>query len=73
MHRGAWVTALILGLIVIGITVALLIEASRGPSFRAEDYASLDECLANIPAEWAPGSMTRDGAEQACRFVHGGR
>lgn len=73
MQRGAWVTALVLGLIVIGITVALLIEASRGPSFRAEDYESLQECLANIPAEWAPGSMNRDGAEQACRFVHDGR
>lgn len=71
MHRGAWVTALVLGLIVVGITAALLVEASRGPSFRAEDYDSLQECLANIPAEWAPGSMNRDGAEQACRYVHG--
>ena len=71
MHRGAWVTALVLGLIVVGITAALLIEASRGPSFRAEDHDSLQECLANIPAEWAPGSMNRDGAEQACRYVHG--
>ena len=71
MHRGAWVTALVLGLIVVGITAALLIEAGRGPSFRAEDYDSLQECLANIPAEWAPGSMNRDGAEQACRYVHG--
>lgn len=71
MNRSAWITALVLGLTIIGITVALLIETNRGPSFRAEDYDSLQECIASIPAEWAPGSMHRDGAEEACRYVHG--
>lgn len=72
VNRGAVITALVLGLAVIGITVALLVEVNRGPSFRAEDYDNLQECLANIPSGWAPGSMQRDGAEQACRYVHGG-
>lgn len=71
MNRGTWVTALVLGLIIVGITVALLLEANQGPSFRAEDYDTLEECVANIPAEWRPGSMQRDGAEEACRYVHG--
>lgn len=73
MNRSTLITAVVLGLTIIAITVALLIEANRGPSFRAADYDSLQECLSNIPAEWAPGSMQRDGAEDSCRYVHGGR
>lgn len=73
MNRGTLITALVLGLTLIGITVALLMEANRGPTFRAEDYGSLQECLANIPVEWAPGSLQREGAADACRYVHGGR
>ena len=72
MNRGALITVVVLGLVVVGITVALLMEANRGPTFRAEDYDTLQECLANIPVEWAPGSMQRDGAATACRYVHGG-
>lgn len=71
MNRGTLITALVLGLIIVGITVALLIETNRGPTFRAEDYDTLQECLANIPAEWRQGSLQRDGAEDACRYVHG--
>lgn len=71
MNRGTWITALVLGLIIVGITIALLVEANRGPSFRPEDFNSLQECLANIPVEWGPGTMQRDGAEEACRYVHG--
>ena len=73
MNRSTWITALVLGLTIIGITVALLIETNRGPSFRAEDYDSYQECVANIPAQWAPGSLQRDGAEEACMYVHGRR
>ena len=73
MNRGTLITAVVLALTIIGITVALLIEANRGPSFRPEDYPGLQECLANIPAEWAPGSMQREGAADACRYVHGRR
>lgn len=71
MNRGAVLTAAVLGLTLVIITVALLMEANRGPTFRAEDYETLQECLANIPVEWAPGSLQRDGAEQSCRYVHG--
>lgn len=73
MNRGTLITALVLGLTIVGITVALLMEANRGPSFRPQDYGSLQECLANIPAEWAPGSLQRDGAAEACHYVHDGR
>lgn len=73
MNRSTWITALVLGLIIIGITVALLIETNQGPSFRAQDHDSYQECVANIPAEWAPGSLQRDGAEEACMYVHGRR
>ena len=72
MNRGALITVVVLGLVVVGITVALLMETNRGPTFRAEDYDTLQECLANIPVEWAPGSMQRAGAATACRYVHGG-
>ena len=71
MNRGALLTAVVLGLTIVGVTVALLMEANRGPSFRAQDYDTLQECLASIPVEWAPGSMQRDGAAQSCRYVHG--
>lgn len=73
MKRGTWITALVLGLTVVAITVALLMEANQGPSFRAEDHANLEECLRNIPVEWAPGTMQREGAQDACRYVHGRR
>lgn len=72
MNRGAWITALVLALTVIAITVALLVEANRGPTFRPADYQTLAECLRNIPTEWAPGSMQREGAQDACHYVHGG-
>lgn len=71
MNRGTLITAVVLGLTLVAITVALLVEANRGPAFRAEDYDTLQECLANIPAEWGPGTMQRDGAEDACRYIHG--
>lgn len=73
MNRGTMVTALVLGLTLVAVTVALLMEANSGPSFRPQDYATLQECLANIPAEWAPGSLQRDGAVEACQYVHGRR
>lgn len=70
MTRSSWITAAVLAAIAIAITVALVLEASAGPSFRAEDYASFQECVQNIPAEWGPGSMQRSGAEQSCMYVH---
>lgn len=71
MSRGTLVTGIVLAAIVVAIIVALFMEAAAGPTFRAEDYGSLRECLASIPAEWGPGTFQRDGAEQACMYVHG--
>jgi hypothetical protein len=70
MNRTTWITAAALALIVAAIVVALLMEAASGPTFRAGDYPSYDECVRNIPAEWGPGTPQRDGAEEACFFVH---
>lgn len=71
MKRSTLITAVVLIGTLIGIIVALFLEASAGPTFRAEDYESVQECVRNIPAEWGPGSLQRDGAEQACMYVHG--
>ena len=70
MSRSTWITAGILAVIVAAIVAALVVETSRGPTFRAEDHASYEECLRNIPTEWGPGSLQRSGAEDACRYVH---
>ena len=56
--------------IVLGIIAALLVEAAAGPTFRAEDHASYEECVRNIPSEWSRGSLQRTGAEDACGYVH---
>lgn len=41
--------------------------ALSGPTFRAADYATYDECIANIPREWLLGSLERTRAEAACQ------
>jgi hypothetical protein len=63
-------TAGFLVLIVALIMAALVREAARGPTFRAEDHANYQDCLRAIPAEWLQGSMDRSGAEDACFYVH---
>ena len=70
MTRTGWITAAVLAVVVVIIVAALFSEAAAGPSFRAEDHATYQECLRNIPAEWGPGSMQRSGAEDACHYVH---
>lgn len=70
MRRSTWVTAAVLAVMVVAIVAALLIEAGSGPTFRPEDYDSYGECVREIPREWAPGSLQRSGAEDACRYVH---
>lgn len=70
MRRGTKLTLLVLVLLIGGIVAALVRETARGPSFRAGDYASLEECLRNIPADWLDGSIERTGAETACRHLH---
>ena len=71
MSRPTLITAVVLGLALLVVIAALFMEAASGPTFRAEDHASYAECMRNIPAEWAPGSLQRSGAEDACMYVHG--
>lgn len=70
MSRSTLITAAVLAVTVLVIMGALLMEAASGPSFRPEDYDSYEECVRNIPPEWRPGSLQRDGAQEACFFVH---
>lgn len=70
MKRARVVTGIVLAAVIVAIVVALFLEAASGPTFRPEDYATYQECVRNIPVEWGPGSMQREGAEQACGFVH---
>ncbi|MFP4623221.1 MAG: hypothetical protein ACLFRX_03490 [Gemmatimonadota bacterium] len=70
MSRTGLITTVVLGTVVVLITLALFREAASGPTFRAEDYGSYQECMGNIPAEWGPGSLHRGGAEDACHYVH---
>lgn len=70
MTRHALLTGLVLAAIVLAVLAALFMEATSGPTFRPEDYTSYTECIRNIPAEWAPGSLPRSGAEDACMYVH---
>jgi hypothetical protein len=70
MKRSTWITAAVL-LVIVGVIVAALFrQAASGPTFRAEDHATYDACIAAIPAAWGTGSMERSGAEDACRYVH---
>ena len=71
MKRSTALTAAVLVGALVAIIIALFMEAAAGPTFRAEDYESVQECMRAIPAEWGPGSLQRDGAEQACMYVHG--
>lgn len=70
MGKLGWITAGVLAAVVVVILAALFSEAAAGPSFRAEDHATYQECIRNIPAEWGPGSIQRSGAEDACHYVH---
>jgi hypothetical protein len=49
---------------------ALVMQTTRGPTFRAADHADMADCIRNIPSEWARGSLERDGAETACFYTH---
>lgn len=70
MKRSSWITIGVLVLLLVGIIMALMNHAASGPTFRAEDHASYAECMAAIPAEWEVGSLDRNGAEDACGYVH---
>lgn len=70
LTRSTYLTAIVLAAVVVAIIAALLVEAAAGPTFRAEDHATYEECVRNIPSEWAPGSIQRTGAEDACGYIH---
>lgn len=70
MNRIGWVTAAVLAAAVGIILLALFAETGAGPAFRADDYDSYQECIRNIPTVWAPGSLARSGAEDACFYAH---
>ena len=67
---GNRLTFAFLALVVLVIVGALVMETSSQPTFRAADHANMNECIQNIPMEWRPGSLERDGAEAACYYVH---
>jgi hypothetical protein len=62
------ITIIVLGAAFIAVTVLVMREALGGTTFRAGDYDTYDECIANIPREWLPGSLERSGAETACHY-----
>jgi hypothetical protein len=68
MKRGMTVLVLLVALVAIGFLIYR--EAMRGPTFRAEDHATYDECMQNIPREWLLGSLERTRAETACHVIH---
>lgn len=55
---------------VVVIVAALVVQTSRGPTFRAADHEDMADCVGNIPREWRPGSLEYDGAETACYYIH---
>jgi hypothetical protein len=63
-------TIAFLALTMIVILGALIVQTSQGPTFRAADYADMNECVRNIPTEWVRGTLERDGAETSCFYTH---
>ena len=70
MKRSRWITFAVIVVTVAVIVLALFRHAGSGATFRAEDHRTYPDCMAAIPAEWAPGSIERSGAEDACRYAH---
>jgi hypothetical protein len=67
---GARFAMLFIAATVVVILTALIVQTTRGPTFRAADHDSMADCVANIPREWRPGSLEYDGAEAACYYIH---
>jgi hypothetical protein len=68
MKRVTRITVITLGVALLVVGAFVMMEALQGPTFRAADHATLEECLRNIPREWAPGSLDRSSAESACHY-----
>lgn len=70
MNRTNQITVGFLVVVVVGLIALLYREAASGPTFRAGDFDTYAECIRNIPREWLPNSLERQGAETACLYVH---
>jgi hypothetical protein len=70
MKRGNLIVLVVLVAVVVGVSALLMREATHGTTFRAAEYATIDECMANIPREWLLGSLERTRAEAACHHEH---
>ncbi|HSJ07502.1 MAG TPA: hypothetical protein VK936_12430 [Longimicrobiales bacterium] len=70
MRRGTLIVFAVLAVVIAGVSVLLMREATHGTTFRAADHPTLQECMQNIPREWLPGSLERTRAEAACHHEH---
>lgn len=68
MKTSTIVTLIVLAGALVLAGVAVTRWGLGGPTFRAADYDTLQECMANIPREWGPGSLERTRAEAACEY-----
>jgi hypothetical protein len=70
LKRRSWITLAVLTVAFVALIALLLAEAASGPTFRAEDHADFQACVAGIPQEWRRGSLEYIQAEAACGYVH---
>jgi hypothetical protein len=68
MKRSSMITLVVLVGSLVLVAVLVTRYGMGGPTFRASEYATLQECMANIPREWGLGSLERTRAEQACHY-----
>jgi hypothetical protein len=62
------ISIVVLAVAAFGILALVMREALSGPTFRAADHATYEECILAIPSEWLLGSLERSGAEAACHY-----
>jgi hypothetical protein len=68
MKQSSKFTAIFLIALLVAIGIVTMRYALSGPTFRAADHATYDECIASVPREWRPGSLERTRAEAACHY-----
>jgi hypothetical protein len=68
MRKSTKVSLGVLAVAAIMIAMFVTMEAMGGPTFRASEHPTLQECMSNIPSEWRPGSLERTRAEAACHY-----
>lgn len=56
-------------LVIVGVLATVRREAAHNPTFDPGAYATLEDCLRNIPEEWSEGSLDHTRAEAGCRYV----